>query len=181
MPLHPSPHPQGAGLLAGKHVGRAITAARRRASRQGQCPCTPDCPPWRAGLMWKMFRVCPHGRRSATGLAAGAVPLHPTPRPQGAGLLVGKHAGRAITAARRKASRLAGLVCLSRLLTVIRQSPHGVHPPAQRPISTADTACRSGQPNEKASVTQTSHWLFCARFSLGTRRKRAEDYMAHSA
>ena len=88
MPLHPTPRPQGAGLLVGKQIGRAITAARRQASRQGQCPCTPDCPPWRAGLMWKMFRVCPHGRRSATGLAArgrGSAPApHSAPTGRGA-------------------------------------------------------------------------------------------------
>ena len=41
---------------------------------------------------------------------AGAVPLHPTPRPQGAGVLEGKQVGRGFTAARQRASRLAGLV-----------------------------------------------------------------------
>ena len=46
-------------------------------------------------------------RRRASRLAAGGVPLHPTPRPWGAGVLEGKRLGCGVTAARRRASRLA--------------------------------------------------------------------------
>ena len=45
-------------------------------------------------------------------LAQGVVPLDPTPRPLGAELLGGMQLGRKATAARRQASRLAGLVWL---------------------------------------------------------------------
>ena len=45
-----------------------------------------------------------------TAARAGVVPLHPRPRPEGAGLVVGKLLGGEVTAARRQASRLAGLV-----------------------------------------------------------------------
>ena len=54
--------------------------------------------------------------RRVPRLAAGGDPLHPTPRPVGAGVLEGKQVGRGFTAARRQASRLAGLVCSPCLL-----------------------------------------------------------------
>ena len=46
-----------------------------------------------------------------TAARAGVVPLHPRPRPKGAGLVVGKLLGGEVTAARRQASR-AGVVPL---------------------------------------------------------------------
>ena len=52
-------------------------------------------------------------RRQASRLAAGGDPLHPTPRPWGAGVLEEKRLGCGVTAARRQASRLAGLMCFS--------------------------------------------------------------------
>ena len=73
MPLHPSPRPQGAELLVSKHVGRAITAARRRASRlaAGAVPLHPTPRPQGAGLLVGKHagRAITAARRKASRLA----------------------------------------------------------------------------------------------------------------
>ena len=208
--------------LAARRSGRFFSVVGRHSAVPSRCPSpAPHSAPTGRGATHGKADWLRNYRRSATGLAAGAVPLHPSPHPQGAGLLVGKQIGRAITAARRQASRLAagavplhpGLPAVAGRAYVENVSglptwpPLGGRPrgspvwwifldrwpsfssPPQCPSpctasyrhGTADTACRSGQPNEKASVTQTSHWLFRVRSSPSTRRRRAADYMDHSA
>ena len=182
MPLHPTPRPQGAGLLVGKQIGRAITAARRRASRQGQCPCTPLRAHRARGYSWE------------SRLAAQLPPLGDGPRGRGsAPAPLSAPAGRGAARGkadwprnyRRSATGLAARRSGVPFAIVGRHSAIPSRCPSPCTASyrhgTADTACHSGQPSEKASVTQTSHWLFRVRSSPGTRRRRAADYMDHSA
>ena len=86
--------------------------------RRETCGLAAELPPWHGrchgSRVWcTEWRLAGKGHRSATGLAAcgKGCPLHPTPRPKGAGVFEGKQLGCGVTAARRQASRLAGLVC----------------------------------------------------------------------
>ena len=87
-------------------------------------------------------RKCQRGFDSALAFCR-AKAMHPTPRPQGAGVLEGKQVGRGFTAARRQASRLAGLVRL----------------PAVWPIQTAIRRQASWLAT-KASMDLKSRWPF---------------------
>ena len=100
-------------ILTGKNLRRkriAVTAGSRGV-------------PGYAALLREICRTLrafgAQGRRATCRLAAeipplaqGAVPLDSTPRPLGAGVLVGKQVGCGDTAARQQASRLEGLMWL---------------------------------------------------------------------
>ena len=117
--------PRLAGLAGYGADWHGKDAIRRKAARQGVTPCTPDCAHSAQGRRGTC-RLTGFYRRSATGLAAresgrlrrGSVPAPRTARHRRAGYSGDMRLGRGFTAARRQASRLAGLagfvaVCFS--------------------------------------------------------------------
>ena len=116
-------------------LGRGFTAARRQASRLACLVRLPAAWPIQTAI-----------RRQASWLAQGAVPLDPTPRQRARGCSEDMQLGRGVTAARRQASRLAGLVRL----------------PAVWPIQTAIRRQASWLA-AKASMDLKSRWPFALK------------------